>query len=212
MAGRRLRRSWPLFKFDRPFHERYGTVAGVDEAGRGPLAGPVVAAAVILPVGCKLPLLNDSKAISHNARCALYRLVQRSALAIGVGIVDHEEIDRLNIYWASFTAMQRALSQLIVQPIHVLVDGFAIPKTTLSQTGVIGGDAKSACIAAASIVAKVTRDCLMEALDRQYPQYGFAQHKGYGTPVHLKALATHGPSPIHRRTFEPVRLAEAALS
>jgi ribonuclease HII len=200
------RRSWPLFKFDRPFRDQYGLIAGVDEAGRGPLAGPVVAAAVILPDGCNIPHLADSKLLSHEQRCVLYRWVQRSACAIGVGIVEHEEIDRLNIYWATFAAMRAALSQLIIRPLHTLVDGFKIPDGPASQTGIIDGDRKSASIAAAAIIAKVTRDCLMEHWDRQYPGYGFAQHKGYTTRLHLECLESLGPSPIHRRSFAPVRL------
>lgn len=209
-AGRTLRRSTPLFKHDRSYIERFARVAGVDEAGRGPLAGPVVAAAVILPLECKLPYLNDSKAIPHDVRWTLYQRIQRTAIAIGVGIVEHSEIDRINIYQATFVAMRLALAQLVIAPLHVLVDGRAIPSGPASQTGIVKGDAKSACIAAASVIAKVTRDCLMESMDRQYPQYGFAQHKGYGTPAHLEALERHGPCPIHRRSFNPVRLATFA--
>jgi len=182
-------------------------IAGVDEAGRGPLAGPVVASAVILPSQCKLPALADSKLLSADQRMVLYRLIQRQACAIGVGIVEHDEIDRLNIYWASFAAMKLALRALIMIPRHVLVDGFRIPEGPSSQTGIIGGDGKSASIAAASIIAKVTRDCLMENFDRQYPGYGFRQHKGYTTRLHLKNLEALGPCFIHRRSFSPVRIA-----
>lgn len=203
---RSQRRSWPLFKFDQTYRDRFGHVAGVDEAGRGPLAGPVVAAAVVLPSSCRISFLYDSKQLSPALRWALFGEIQRCALAIGVGIVSHEDIDRLNIYHASFLAMRLALSQLVLRPQHVLVDGFSIPQGPESQTGVIGGDGKSACVAAASVIAKVTRDCLMEKLGREYPQYGFAQHKGYGTPAHLEALHRHGPSPVHRQTFAPVRL------
>lgn len=199
------RRTSSLFKFDYLFIERYSVLAGVDEVGRGPLAGPVVAAAVILPVSCKLPHLNDSKQLSAAQREDLYALIQRSALAIGVGIVSHTEIDRINIRQASFVAMRVALSRLIVQPFHVLVDGFKIPKGPRSQTGVIGGDGKSAHIAAASVIAKVTRDALMHDCHRQFPDYGFKNHKGYGTPEHLAALKRFGPSPIHRYSYAPVR-------
>jgi len=194
-----------LSKFDQPFREKAGFVAGVDEAGRGPLAGPVVAAAVILPSRFNLPSLNDSKQLTAGQRDVLYAHIQRQALAIGVGMVSHEEIDRLNIRQASFEAMRRALAHLMIRPGHVLVDGFAIPRLPLPQTGVIRGDARSASIAAASIVAKVTRDCLMQWVDRCFPGYGFAQHKGYGTARHLESLGALGPSPVHRRTFAPVQ-------
>ena len=210
MAARRFHRlPSSLFKFDRPYRRRYGVIAGVDEAGCGPLAGPVVAAAVILPVSCKLGHLNDSKQLSASRRETLYVLIHRAALAIGVGIVDHGEIDRINIRQASFAAMRQALAQLKIAPRHVLVDGFVIPSGPVSQTGVIRGDAKSAHIAAASIIAKVTRDALMKEWDRKLPQYGFCRHKGYGTSEHLAALARFGPSLIHRLSYAPVRAALA---
>ena len=202
MPRRRPPRS--LFPFDRPYIARHGIIAGVDEAGRGPLAGPVVAAAVILPCDCKLPGLNDSKKLSASQRNALYPLIRRLARAVGVGIVEAEEIDRINIRQASFRAMRQALLQLAIIPAHVLVDGFSIPDGPASQTGIIGGDGKSAHIAAASIIAKVTRDALMNLLDRRFPAYGFSRHKGYGTPEHLAALERFGPSSIHRLTFSPV--------
>jgi len=207
----RLRRSnrqtSQLFQFDRFYLERYSVIAGVDEVGRGPLAGPVVAAAVILPDRAKLPRLNDSKQLSAAQRDSVYKLIQRVALAIGVGIVEAAEIDRINIRQASFSAMRLAWSCLIVKPEHVLVDGFCIPRGPESQTGIVAGDQKSAHIAAASIVAKVTRDALMQWWDARLPAYGFRNHKGYGTPEHLSALRRYGPSPIHRRSFAPVRLA-----
>lgn len=201
-----------LRKFDHPFREKAGLLAGVDEAGRGPLAGPVVAAAVILPADFRLPSLNDSKQLSELQRIVLYRLIQRQALAVGVGIVSHEEIDEINIRQASFVAMRRALAHLIFQPRHVLVDGFQIPNLVYAQTAVIGGDGRSASIAAASVVAKVTRDSLMHWMDRCYPNYGFAQHKGYGTPDHLEALEKQGPCAIHRRSFAPVRINSVVAS
>lgn len=204
MGGKR-KLSWPLFRFDQPFIEQYGVVAGVDEAGRGPLAGPVVSAAVILPRDCRIPHLNDSKKISAEERRALYRVIQSTAVAIGVGVVEHHEVDRLNIYWASFSSMKIALSQLIITPAHVLVDGFKIPDGPASQTRVVGGDDLSASIAAASIIAKVTRDCVMDAMHRLYPEYGFDRHRGYSTPHHLKRLRDLGPCPIHRRSFWPVK-------
>jgi len=207
MVRRRKRDpSHRLFEFDRPYRDSYGLIAGVDEAGRGPLAGPVVSAAVILPPECRLPHLNDSKLLTAEQRCALYCKIQRCAWAIGVGIVEHTEIDRLNIYWASFVSMRIALSQLLIRPSHVLVDGFKIPCGPESQTGIVDGDRKSASVAAAGVVAKVTRDCIMENWDRHYPRYGFKQHKGYTTQLHLERLTLHGPSPIHRRSFAPVRV------
>jgi len=207
-SGKR-RTTHALFHFDRPFHERYGLIAGVDEVGRGPLAGPVVAAAVLLPLPCRIPQLNDSKLLSPEDRRCVYRVIQRTALAIGVGIVEHAEIDQLNIYWASFAAMKRALERLVLAPAHVLVDGFRIPQGPPSQTGVIDGDAKSAHIAAASIVAKVTRDSMIEFMDRRYPGYGFRLHKGYATALHLERLEALGPCPIHRRSFAPVRQSDS---
>ena len=205
MPRRSNRRTSKLFQFDRPYLERYGLLAGVDEAGRGPLAGPVVAAAVILPRSCRIPGLNDSKQLSAAQRNSIYRLIQRDALAIGVGLVDPSEIDRLNIRQASFSAMRLALGRLFLKPTHVLVDGCALPQGPASQTGITAGDTQSAHIAAASIIAKVTRDALMEWWDTRFPAYGFRIHKGYGTPQHLAALKRFGPSPIHRQTFAPVR-------
>ena len=202
------RRTSQLFRFDCFYLDRYRLIAGVDEAGRGPLAGPVVAAAVILPARLKIPRLNDSKQLSAEQRNSIYRLIQRAALAIGVGVVESAEIDRINIRQASFSAMRLALARLVLTPLHVLVDGFCIPKGPDSQTGIVDGDQKSAHIAAASIVAKVTRDALMERWDACLPAYGFKKHKGYGTPQHLSALRRYGPSPIHRRSFAPVRLVQ----
>jgi len=203
--SRSIRRTASLFKFDLPYLERYTRIAGVDESGRGPLAGPVVAAAVILPPKIKLPSLNDCKQLSAALREAVYIKIQRLALTIGVGIVEADEIDRVNIRQASFAAMRLALRCLILEPQHVLVDGFAIPHGPASQIGIIGGDAKSAHIAAASIIAKVTRDAIMNRWDTLLPAYGFKRHKGYGTPEHMSALKRHGPSPIHRQSFAPVR-------
>ncbi len=206
-GGRESRRHARFKKFDQSFIAIHGCIAGVDEVGRGPLAGPVVAAAVILPDAWKLPHLNDSKQLSAAQRNALFPLIQSVAIAIGVGIVDHLEIDRINIRQASFLAMRIALEKLIASPAHVLVDGFKIPQGPPSQTGVIGGDGKSAHIAAASVIAKVTRDRMMETFDLEYPEYGFKQHKGYGTTAHLAALKRHGPCPIHRLSFAPVKMA-----
>ncbi len=185
-------------------------VAGVDEAGRGPLAGPVSAAAVILDPK-KLPRgIDDSKKLSSAARTELFDLICAKALAIGVGLASVEEIDRLNIRNATFLAMRRALDALAVRPVHALIDGNASPRDLFCTTQtIIKGDAISLSIAAASIVAKVTRDRLMERLHEAYPLYGFETHMGYGAPAHLAALKTHGPCPYHRRSFAPVRAAEA---
>lgn len=180
-------------------------IAGVDEAGRGPLAGPVVAAAVILPEEVDLPGLDDSKRLSAVQRERLAAAICTCARAWAVGLASVAEIDALNILQASFLAMRRALASLPCKPDHVVVDGRPIPRLPLPQTGVVRGDAQVAAVAAASIIAKVTRDRLMVALDREFPQYGFARHKGYPTREHLAMLQQYGPSPHHRRSFGPVK-------
>lgn len=180
-------------------------VAGVDEAGRGPLAGPVAAAAVILPPGVRLNELNDSKRLSPAKRKALALEIKKISKAWAVGMSTVEEIDRLNIHQASMLAMRRALQGLAKTAEYVLVDGFAIPNLSLPQSGIVGGDAKSASIAAASILAKVARDELMDLVHFLYPGYGFDRHKGYATPDHIEALKRYGPCPLHRRGFSPVR-------
>ncbi len=180
-------------------------VAGVDEAGRGPLAGPVAAAAVILPPGARLNELNDSKRLSPAKRKALALEIKKISKAWAIGMSTVEEIYRLNIHQASMLAMRRALEGLAEIPDYVLVDGFAIPDLSLPQSGIVGGDAKSASIAAASILAKVARDELMDLADYLYPRYGFGRHKGYATPDHIEALRRFGPCPLHRRGFSPVR-------
>ncbi|MBI5819320.1 MAG: ribonuclease HII [Verrucomicrobia bacterium] len=197
----------PSFRFERAALRRGAKiVAGVDEAGRGPLAGPVVAAAVILPDGYKLPGLNDSKQLSARQRDEFFlTLTTDPHIRFGVGIVDTEWIDRINILQATHRAMAEALRRLPVQPDHVLVDGLPVKSLTIAQTAIVKGDARSFSIAAASVIAKVTRDRLMLELHVQYPVYGFDQHKGYPTPEHLAALREHGPCPVHRRTFGPVR-------
>ncbi len=179
-------------------------VAGVDEAGRGPLAGPVVAAAVVLPRGWKVKGIEDSKQLTPRQREELFALIVDTA-DVGVGIADVETIDRLNIRRAAWQAMQDALHQLSPPPDHVLIDGAWRDASAFSYTALVKGDGKSLSIAAASIVAKVTRDRLMDELDAHFPHYGFAQHKGYPTPAHLAALRTHGPCPAHRCSFAPVR-------
>ncbi|MDP6042287.1 MAG: ribonuclease HII, partial [Candidatus Latescibacteria bacterium] len=176
-------------------------IAGVDEAGRGPLAGPVVAAAVILPPETIIPGLNDSKVLSEQRRETLFETIPQVALAVGVGEASPQEIDQLNIRNATHLAMRRALDALEIQPDRVLVDGNAVPESKFPEQAVIGGDRASLSIAAASVIAKVTRDRQMIAYDEQYPVYGFAKHKGYGSADHLAALRKHGPCSIHRQSF-----------
>ena len=179
-------------------------IAGVDEVGRGPLAGPVVAAAVILPETCKIPGLNDSKKIPKSKHKEIYEAVLQNAIAIGIGIKDNHVIDQVNIYEATKLAMMEAIGQLDPQPQHLLIDAMKLD-LPISQTSIIKGDANSLSIAAASIVAKVTRDQMMEEFDREYPGYDFAQNAGYGTAKHLAGLEQLGVTPIHRRSFEPVK-------
>jgi ribonuclease HII len=179
-------------------------VAGVDEVGRGCLAGPVVAAAVVLPVDIVLDGLDDSKKLKPEKREALSEAIGRMALAIGIGQVEAEEIDRLNILQAALKAMRLALESLGGRPGHVLIDGNQKPGSPFPETAVVDGDARSLSIAAASVVAKVYRDRLMSAMDVTWPTYGFARHKGYGSPEHLAALEENGPCPLHRRSFGPV--------
>ncbi|HEX7407122.1 MAG TPA: ribonuclease HII [Candidatus Binatia bacterium] len=180
-------------------------VAGVDEVGVGPLAGPVLAAAVIMPQGAALRGVDDSKKLTAALREELAAKIHAVAIGIGIGIVEPEEIDRLNIYRAALEAMRQAVTALPVAPEHVLVDARRIPGLTMAQTPLIKGDSRSYSIAAASIVAKVARDRIMRELDQLYPQYGFRDHMGYGTAQHLTAIGQYGPSPVHRRSFAPVR-------
>ena len=179
-------------------------IAGVDEVGRGPLAGPVVAAAVILPKACKIPGLNDSKKIPKSKHKEIYEDVLQNAIAIGIGVKDNQVIDQVNIYEATKLAMMEAIGQLEPQPQHLLIDAMKLD-LPISQTSIIKGDANSLSIAAASIVAKVTRDHMMEEFDKEYPGYDFAQNAGYGTAKHLAGLDKLGVTPIHRRSFEPVK-------
>ena len=183
------------------FDEGYRLICGVDEAGRGPLAGPVCAAAVILPPNIEIPGLNDSKKLTDKKRRELFPVICEKAVAYGIALADHIEIDEINILQATYLAMERAISQLPVKPEFALIDGnrakdFGIPVET-----VVGGDGRSASIAAASILAKVTRDDYMLQMANTYPAYGFDVHKGYGTKAHYAALAENGPCPIHRMTF-----------
>ena len=179
-------------------------IAGVDEVGRGPLAGPVVAAAVILPKACKIPGLNDSKKIPKSKHKEIYEAVLQNAIAIGIGVKDNQVIDQVNIYEATKLAMMEAIGQLDPQPQHLLIDAMKLD-LPISQTSIIKGDANSLSIAAASIVAKVTRDQMMEEFDCEYPGYDFTQNAGYGTANHLAGLHKLGVTPIHRRSFEPVK-------
>ena len=179
-------------------------IAGVDEVGRGPLAGPVVAAAVILPGNCKIPGLNDSKKIPKSKHYAIYQAVLDQALSIGIGIKDNQVIDQVNIYEATKLAMLEAIQELDPRPQHLLIDAMKLD-LPISQTSIIKGDANSLSIAAASIVAKVTRDQMMATYDQEYPGYDFTQNAGYGTSNHLEGLEKHGVTPIHRRSFEPIK-------
>ena len=179
-------------------------IAGVDEVGRGPLAGPVVAAAVILPKACKIPGLNDSKKIPKSKHKEIYEAVLQNAIAIGIGVKDNQVIDQVNIYEATKLAMMEAIGQLEPQPQHLLIDAMKLD-LPIPQTSIIKGDANSLSIAAASIVAKVTRDQMMEEFDKEYPGYDFAKNAGYGTANHLAGLDQLGVTPIHRRSFEPVK-------
>ncbi|MBX6392501.1 MAG: ribonuclease HII [Burkholderiales bacterium] len=181
-------------------------VCGVDEAGRGPLAGPVYAAAVILDPARRINGIDDSKQLTEREREKLAARIKERALAWAVASATVEEIDRLNIYWATMLAMQRAVQALRVAPHEVLVDGNRCPKLSYPVRAIVGGDAKVRCIAAASILAKTTRDAEMLQWHERYPHYGFAQHKGYATPEHLELLRRYGPCELHRRSFAPVRV------
>ncbi len=209
--GAALARKWKRDRERKLFTERalwgmgIAHVAGVDEVGMGPLAGPVVAAAVVLPSDVCVDGVCDSKSVPRPKREALERAIRESAIAVAIGVVEVEEIDRLNIYQAGLLAMRRAVDGLSVPPQHLLVDARRIPDCPIPQTCVDDGDETVYSIAAASIVAKVYRDRLMCELDARYPGYGFATHAGYATAAHLAALRSLGPSPIHRRSFAPVR-------
>ncbi len=176
-------------------------ICGIDEAGRGPLAGPVVAAAVILPMDVEILFLNDSKKLSEKKRELLFDEIKEKAVAFGIGIVGPDVIDEINILQATYQAMREALSKLKVSPNLLLNDAVTIPNIQVEQIPIVKGDTKSVSIAAASILAKVTRDRMMEQYDTLYPEYGFAKHKGYGTKIHMEQLRAIGPCPIHRTTF-----------
>ena len=186
------------------YAEGINLIAGVDEVGRGPLAGPVVAAAVILPKDCKIKGLNDSKKIPKKKHMEIFQAIKNQALAIGIGIMDNHVIDQVNIYESTKLAMKEAISKLEPQPQHLLIDAMKLD-LPISQTSIIKGDANSLSIAAASIIAKVTRDELMAHYDQEFPGYDFAQNAGYGTAKHLEGLAKFGLTAIHRTSFEPIK-------
>jgi len=191
-----------LFALEKQLHEEgYNLVCGVDEAGRGPLAGPVCAAAVVLPEDCDLPGLNDSKKLTEKKREALYDQIIEKAVAYGIAFSSVEEIEEINILSAALLAMKRAIEKLPQAPDMALIDGNTTRDIKVPARSIVGGDGKCACIAAASVLAKVTRDRLMLDMAKEYPQYGFEKHKGYGTKAHYAALEEHGPSPIHRMSF-----------
>lgn len=193
-------RIYQLQQYERDY-ENEGLICGIDEVGRGPLAGPVVAGAVILPKNCEILYLNDSKQLSAEKREQLYDVILEHAVAVGIGIVSPQRIDEINILQATYEAMRQAIEKLNPQPTVLLNDAVRIPQVAIQQVPIIKGDAKSVSIAAASIVAKVTRDRMMEQYEEVFPGYGFARNKGYGSKEHIEALQTMGPTAIHRRSF-----------
>ena len=204
LSGEKLEKELARLAAIREYEDTYAActyICGIDEAGRGPLAGPVVAAAAVLPKDCQILYLNDSKKLSEKKRDLLFDEIKEKAVTYGVGIVSPQVIDEINILQATYEAMRQAISQLKVTPEILLNDAVTIPGVDIMQVPIIKGDAKSVSIAAASILAKVTRDRMMAEYDQIYPEYGFAKHKGYGTAAHIAALKEYGPCPIHRRTF-----------
>ena len=197
-----LKRLEEITMFEKELYSKgYKLIAGIDEVGRGPLAGPVVACAVILPQDSRILYLNDSKKLSASKREELYDVIMREAVSVGIGMRSPERIDEINILQATYEAMREAVSKLEVVPQLLLNDAVTIPQITIPQVPIIKGDAKSVSIAAASIVAKVTRDRMMEEYDKVFPEYGFASNKGYGSADHIAALKKYGETPIHRKTF-----------
>lgn len=204
LSGEKLEKELARLAAMREYEDTYAActyICGIDEAGRGPLAGPVVAAAAVLPKDCQILYLNDSKKLSEKKRDLLFDEIKEKAVTYGVGIVSPQVIDEINILQATYEAMRQAISQLKVTPEILLNDAVTIPGVDIMQVPIIKGDAKSVSIAAASILAKVTRDRMMAEYDQIYPEYGFAKHKGYGTAAHIAALKEYGPCLIHRRTF-----------
>lgn len=200
LAAEKLRLE-EMKQYEKKYAERYSAICGIDEAGRGPLAGPVVAGACILPMDAEILYLNDSKKLSEKKRDLLFDEIQQKAIAYGVGIVSPERIDEINILQATYEAMRQAIQQMGMTPDLLLVDAVTIPGVSMKQVGIIKGDGKSVSIAAASILAKVTRDRIMVQYEEAYPEYGFSGHKGYGSAGHIAALKEYGPCPIHRKTF-----------
>lgn len=198
--NKELERIYALKAYEREY-EHLGYVCGIDEVGRGPFAGPVVAGAVILPKDCDILYINDSKKLSEKKREELYDIIMEKAVSVGLGIVDNNRIDEINILQATYEAMRQAIAKLNPQPDVLLNDAVTIPKVTIKQVPIIKGDAKSISIGAASIVAKVTRDRMMVEYDKLYPQYGFASNKGYGSAEHIEALKKYGKTDIHRMSF-----------
>ena len=204
LSGEKLEKELARLEAMREYEDTYAACAyicGIDEAGRGPLAGPVVAAAAVLPKDCQIFYLNDSKKLSEKKRDLLFDEIKEKAVAYGIGIVSPQVIDEINILQATYEAMRAAIGGLSEMPDLLLNDAVTIPGMEIPQIPIVKGDAKSVSIAAASVLAKVTRDHLMAEYDKLYPGYGFAKHKGYGTAAHIAALRELGPSPIHRRTF-----------
>lgn len=205
-AGRlaKLEKEMQRIEAMRAYEEQYGghgPICGIDEAGRGPLAGPVVAGAVILPEDCRIPYINDSKQLTEKKREELYDVIMERAISCAVGYAAPERIDEINILQATYEAMRQAVSGLKAEPAVLLNDAVTIPGISLMQVPIVKGDAKSISIAAASIIAKVTRDRMMREYDKIFPQYGFAGNKGYGSAGHIEALKEYGPCPIHRKSF-----------
>lgn len=201
MFAKEQKRLFNMTEFERKYGESYFCICGIDEAGRGPFAGPVVAGAVILPPGLMIQGLNDSKKVTPKRREELYCEIEEKALSVGIGICSPARIDEINILQATYEAMRYAVEDLDAVPDLLLVDAVTIPGLHIRQVGIIKGDGRSLSIAAASIMAKVTRDRLMEEYAQLYPEYGFEKHKGYGSKEHIAALKKFGPCPIHRRTF-----------
>lgn len=202
-----------LFAYERQLRAKgYSLIAGVDEAGRGPLAGPVVAAACIIPEDFFIEGVNDSKQLTPAKRARLFdQLISSTEIQYGIGVIEAEEIDQINILQATFKAMQKALEKISLIPDYVLVDGSLLPKWRYPSQAIVSGDRLSYSIAAASIIAKETRDELMNAYESHYPGYGLGKHKGYGTKAHLEAIQRLGPCPIHRKSFEPIKSLLATL-
>lgn len=203
LTGEKLEKELVRLKQMRVYENQYPdmVICGIDEAGRGPLAGPVVAGAVILPKDCQILYLNDSKKLSEKKRDLLFDEIREKAVSYGVGVVGPGRIDEINILQATYEAMRQAIEQLKVKPQILLNDAVTIPLVDVTQVPIVKGDGKSVSIAAASILAKVTRDRMMTEYDALFPEYGFGKHKGYGTAAHIQALKDHGPCPIHRKTF-----------